>query len=275
MPFTNIENCIIKPHERFSEKPNYPGKVIICHHHSYIKAARELAKLSKDIEIIEDWEHTREFRILLKYKGIPIILDNTRDNAEETASHVVEHFFWAENPLEIINVSSAGSLQENISIGDALIGEKAIRDNKSVHNLADDSESAVSSAGLVEALDASPKKRKDVKIHRGNIWSNGNMYYTWDRLQEILKKDSILATETEMEAICIVLAWLNYNYSQIRDAKPEGKAGNLFYISDILPRTKEEKWVDTMNNMALLYPFKVSSLLWAIDTLASFSASAR
>lgn len=95
------------------------------------------------------------------------------------------------------------------------------------------------------------------------------MYYTWERLKEITAKKDISAVETEMEAICIVLSWLNYNYAQKRDIKPEGKVGNLFYISDKLPASKEEQWIDTMNNMSLLYPYKIQSLLWAIDTVAS------
>lgn len=169
MPFTDIENCIIKPHERYKVKENYPSKVILCHHQSYLKAARELAETNPNLKIIDDWPHAREFRMLLNYKGIPIILDNPRDNAEETATHVIEHYFWAEKPLQVINVSSAGALKMDLAIGDASIGTQAVRDNRSVHNLADNSEAAASSSLITTALESSPLKRQGVQVSRGDV----------------------------------------------------------------------------------------------------------
>ncbi len=72
-----------------------------------------------------------------------------------------------------------------------------------------------------------------------------------------------------MEAICLVAGWLNYNYSEQRKLVPPMKVGNLFYVSDQLPQHQGEVWVDTMNDPSLLYPYKVRSLLWAIETLCS------
>lgn len=66
-----------------------------------------------------------------------------------------------------------------------------------------------------------------------------------------------------MEGVCTAAGWLNHNYEKSHGPL---SVANLFYISDKLPQPGEQ-WVDTMNNMELLVPFKQQVLQWSIRAL--------
>lgn len=176
MAFTSVEQCIIKPHHRYIPRIDYPNRVIVCHHKSYLTLLRELSVDNPNEYAIDtSWKDAREFRLKFWHKGKPFVLDNSRDNAEETVTHVIEHYFWGGR--NIINVSSAGAISQELSIGDTFIATHAIPDNRVTHFFRNSNEIVESSPELTNWLRATtPSSHKPE--NEGMNWSTGTMYYT-------------------------------------------------------------------------------------------------
>lgn len=267
--YTGVENMMIKPHERYQPKLDYPRQAIIVHHPSYIAIAKELATEVTSLSSDENWEHALRYRQKFVYKGVPFVIDDARDNAKDTIRHELQNYLWGART--VINIGAAGGINPEVSIGDYIIGDRAIRDNGIDKNLATEEEEAASTPMVSGAVyDVSARLVQDGQIFRGDIWTVGNKYYTFDDLEAAKAggKFEPQAVDMEMAAFCIMAGWINANYSS---EMGELRVGNLFYISDKLPQTPEEKWIDPMLDMSQLVAFKTQVLLFAINTLAEAS----
>ena len=150
MPYLSVDECIIKPDERYSAKTGYPDRVIVAHHQSYLDILRKWETETHAVQIDNAWPDSKLYRMRFSYKGIPIILDNTRDNAEETVTHCIEHSFWGAR--QILNISSAGAVHDELQIGDLVIGKRAVRDDAATRELASNEIEAESSKKLTDLL---------------------------------------------------------------------------------------------------------------------------
>lgn len=268
MGYTNVEQAIIQPHERYQAWSDCPPRVILCHHRGYLDIWRGLTQKDSRFKVIP-WDKERDFRILVSYSGIPMVIDNARDNAEESSTHLVEWFFrCGKKPKTLVNIGSAGGINPDLQIGDRVIGTRAIRDNGSVANLATSDVAAVSDSRVSTRLQEIRGENDHQQTH-GDIWSVANMYYTRQRLNQILSEGQYdpQAVETEMGALCITAGWLNENYAQIYG---EMSIGNFFYLSDTLPQPGT-RWQDTMNDLSLLAPFKRQVLIQTAEAIASLT----
>ena len=266
MGYTEAGKFIIKPHERHSPISDFPRNAIIFHHHSYYDLASKLAEAHPEISIEESWPHALPSRRLLVCNGEPIILVNSLDSSERTIVAMEE--LALKGTRNFINIGSAGAINQDLSLGDVVVGDRAIRDNGITTVFVTPDVEARSDPTLNQALwDTATNDQGNLKkIVRGDIWSTSSMYYTWDRLHEAQKSYDPIAVETEMAAVCIFAGWLNHNYGDRFDAPV--RVGNLFYISVLLPKSEEEQWDDTMNQPQYHWQPKTQALLWAINTLS-------
>ncbi len=260
---------MIKPHERYQPKVDYPKHVIIVHHPSYIAIAKNLAAESPNLCHDECWEHASHYRQKFIYKGVPFVIDDARDNAKDTIRHELQNYFWGAR--NVLNIGAAGGVNPETAIGDLVVGERAIRDNGIDSNLASPDEEAISSPTVSKHLyDASYRLAGKGHTFHGDIWTVRNKYYTFDDLEMARadEKYNPQVVEMEMAAFCIMAGWINANYAE---QMGELQIGNLFYISDKLPQSSSEKWIDPMLDMSQLVAFKTQALLSAINTLAEMT----
>jgi purine-nucleoside phosphorylase len=266
--YTSAERLIIKPHERREILPDYPNSVIVCHHPDYLKIADELTHDSIDFVRDASWQNQTHYRQKYLYKGIPFVIDDARDSARGAIRHTERHYMWGAGL--IINIGAAGGIDAGLEIGSVVAGDRAIRDNGIDWDLATPDEKALSDKTVNDALLSaiSDKRQSDQLIERGDIWTVSHKYYTWDRLRSHQGGGvyNPIAIDMEMAPFCIMAGWLNANYSQNRGIL---RIGNMFYISDLLPKNEKKPWVDTVNDVERLIPFKRSVLRWTIDAIAS------
>lgn len=266
--YSRAEQLIIRPHERRETLMNYPSAVILCHHPDYLKIADDFTQESQGFTRDEGWQDQTHYRQKYIYKGVPFVIDDARDSARGTMRHTERHYMWGARL--VINIGATGGIDPSLKIGNFVAGDRAIRDNGIDWDLASPDEEARSSKIVNDALISTitDNKQPGQLIERGDIWTVGHKYYTRDRLTELQasEKYNPLAVDMEMAPFCTMAGWLNANYSQNRGIL---KVGNLFYISDLVPRTNQERWVDTVNDVAQLLPFKKSVLKWTIDAVAS------
>jgi hypothetical protein len=265
--YTNVEDLIIKPHDRYTPLQNFSTNVIMCHHPDYFVLADSIADRNRNFRRIECWEHEKPYRKKYCYNGVDFILDDARDNPKDSMRHVVQHYFAGAR--RIINIGAAGGIDPTLYVGDYVVGCQAVRDAGIDDNLASSDVIAESSACLTRYIeDAICHDTPAIQAHveTGDVWSVGNKYYTWlqiEAIQNTLLYD-IKCVDMEMASICITGGWLNHNYS---NDMGEVAVGNLFYISDILPRSRSEKWRDGMTDLQSLRHNKLRVLSSAMEAL--------
>jgi len=266
--YVRAEQLIIRPHERREPLINYPTIVILCHHPDYLKIADDFGQEFQGFTRDEGWQDQSHYRQKYFNKGVPFVIDDARDSARGTMRHTERHYMWGARL--IINIGAAGGIDTSLNIGNFVVGDRAIRDNGIDWDLASPDEEARSSKIINDALISAvtDNRQSGQLIERGDMWTVGHKYYTRDRLEELQagKKYNPLAVDMEMAPFCTMAGWLNANYSQNLGIL---YVGNLFYISDLIPRTNEKQWVDTVNDVEQLLPFKKSVLKWTIDAVTS------
>lgn len=263
--YTPVEQCIIRPHERelYSPKEAYPKVAILMHHTSYYDLARDIGLLDQRLKVDDNWAR-RKFNLQrIRWGHLPIALVWASDVSEEAVNRLMEQYFWGAKA--VINIGSAGGIAPGLQIGGEVVGQRAIRNNRTLDNIASAEEEAVSDPVLTEALIRNAYSEHG--LQSGTIWSVNNMMYRWEELKAI-QDQKPLAIEMEMAALCLTAGWLNFNYGT-----SHGKlaVGNLFYISDTLPQHSAETWRDSMNNLQSLAEYKREVLMGAIKTLAAIS----
>lgn len=118
-------------------------------------------------------------------------------------------------------VGTAGSLQRNVHVGDAVLCTGAIRDEGVSYHYMPDGEDAVASEGLVSSL------RKELQscgltVHEGRSWTIDAPYRETIEEARHYRDDGVLTVEMEASALFAVAAYRNV------------EAGALFAISDLL-----------------------------------------
>ena len=264
--YSSKEGLIIKPHERREVILKYPTSVIMFHHPSYFKIADDLAKEMTSLVLDKNWKYSKRYRKKYSYKGHDLVLDNPGESARGTMKHAEAHYMWGAR--HIINIGACGGINPELEIGDHIIGDRAIRDNRVDWELATSDEQAKSDKGVNDSINAAMigNQLGNYKIERGDVWTVGHKYYQRQRLQHILNDEdyNLHCVEMEMAPLCIMAGWLNTNYG---DENDKLRVGNLFYISDLLPHSNDEQWKETMHELSRLVPFKKRVLMWAIESI--------
>ncbi len=265
--YTSVEDLIIKPHERFPARSDYPRYAIFCHSDIYFRRLESAVDEVPGLQRRDDWQYTARHLQRYSYQGMDFVLNNARTSAKDMLTDTEKQYLWGVR--RIINIGSSGAVKSALTIGDIVVGDRAIRDTGIDLNLATLDEPARSSQHITEGLWNSSTKDQNISqsVVKGDVWSVANLYYTRQKVAEVRRSTDfdVASVEMEMAAFCVMAGWLNANYGSSRG---ELEVGSLFYISDVLPNDSGESWKDTINHPDNIL-FKSQVLFWAINTLAA------
>jgi len=136
---------------------------------------------------------------------------------EELAAYGINKF---------INLGTAGGLQKNMSVGDIVVCERAIRDEGTSHHYLPDEKYAYASKELTADLVSAIEKR-DIRFRKGTSWTTDAVYReTVEELQQY-RGEGVLTVEMEAAALFAVGSFRKVSVSSV------------FSVSDILT---EEGW---------------------------------
>ncbi len=142
--YTPVEQCVIRPHERelYQPKNDYPRVGILMHHTSYYQLAHDLSLSDQQLKVDGTWEYQKFNLQRIWWGNLPIALVWASDVSEEAVNRLMEQYFWGAK--DIINIGSAGGINPSLEVGNGIIGQRAIRNNRALDNIASPEEEALS-----------------------------------------------------------------------------------------------------------------------------------
>lgn len=127
--------------------------------------------------------YNREFRSVEgSYKGVTVIAVSTGVGGSSASLAVEELHNLGVHTM--IRVGSAGALQENIKLGDLIIGEGAIRDDGVSKTYVDTIYPAVANHEVLEKI-VEVCKEKEYPFHTGIVHSHETFYHDTNQEEEI------------------------------------------------------------------------------------------
>jgi uridine phosphorylase len=109
-------------------------------------------RLARRLDRVQVRRHYREFLTITgEYRAIPVSVMATGIGPDNTAIAVVEAAQCA-SPLTFIRLGSCGALQPQIAVGDLIISEQALRDERASHAYAPDAGPVPAHPEVLQAL---------------------------------------------------------------------------------------------------------------------------
>lgn len=180
--------------------------------------ARRIAGFFEKIEVRHS---NREFvTVTGSYKGVPVSAMATGIGTDNSAIAIVEASQCVDSPT-FIRVGSCGAIQDFISVGDLVITETALRDEKTTEFYANPDFEARADADVLDALIVAAKELR-VAFHVGTTCTTSDFYAGQGRKPtgfpardpekiERMRKQGVLNFEMEMSAYLTLAGVSTYN----------------------------------------------------------------
>lgn len=152
---------------------------------------------------------------------------------------------------KFISIGTAGTLQKNITIGNLMVCERAIRDEGTSHHYLKNSKYSYASKGMTDKIKKSLEKFKQ-KYFIGTSWTIDAPYRETVAEARQYQKEGVATVEMEASALFAVAQYRNV------------ELGSIFTISDSLA---ELQWKPkfhlkkTKNGLEILYEVAINTLL--------------
>ncbi|RMG60859.1 MAG: uridine phosphorylase [Deltaproteobacteria bacterium] len=184
--------------------------VITCGHP---ERAEKIASFFNEVKV---WRRNREFvTITGMWKGIPLTVMGTGIGPDNTAIAVVEAAQCVE-PVTFIRVGSCGGVSRQVSVGDLVITERALRDENTSHYYAPPEVEATASRDVLGALEEAAKELgfpyhvgltcTTSDFYAGQGWKVRGFDCTCPDKLERLEREGVLNVEMEMSVYLTLAA---------------------------------------------------------------------
>lgn len=264
--FYKKDNILIDPQTRpdYQKIKDYPEIVILGHSTRWPDILSAISKKDPNVSILN---HTltryRESVLFVSYgKRMQYIFSNEGSLGLHT--EIVKASF--NGAKYIINIGCSGSINKDLTIGDIVICNEAVRDSGFGNLLASEDQDAQCSQYLNRILlngisNLSMRIESFPKYKVGNVWCVNTLYYSKENAL-VAKEKGCDIVEMEMETGTITTGWLNENY--FNDTPIQ--YAQVSYISDKLP-INGENWQDVFaeGKTDAMITGKVNSLLIVLE----------
>lgn len=265
--FYSKDTLLISPENRpdYKKIENYPEIVILGHSTRWPEILSSTSISDPNLTVLNHSLTRYGETVLFLSYGRQILYTFTSEGSLNLHTKIVKAAF--NGAKYIINIGCAGSINENLNIGDIVICNRAVKDSGFGNLLATPDQIAVCSPFLntlllTNASNLSNKTRSFPKSILGNVWCVNTLYYSKQSVLEAKAKGCDIV-EMEMETGAITTGWLNENYFNDNPIH----YSQVSYISDKLPLS-QESWSDVFADGKTneMIKGKVNSLLVVLET---------
>ncbi len=265
--FYSKDTLLISPENRpdYKKIENYPEIVILGHSTRWPEILSSTSINNPNLTVLNHSLTRYGETVLFLSYGRQILYTFTSEGSLSLHTKIVKAAF--NGAKYIINIGCAGSINENLNIGDIVICNRAVKDSGFGNLLATPDQIAVCSPFLntlllTNASNLSNKTKSFPKSMLGNVWCVNTLYYSKQSVLEAKAKGCDIV-EMEMETGAITTGWLNENYFNDNPIH----YSQVSYISDKLPLS-QESWSDVFADGKTneMIKGKVNSLLVVLET---------
>jgi len=265
--FYSKDTLLISPENRpdYKKIENYPEIVILGHSTRWPEILSSTSISDPNLTVLNHSLTRYGETVLFLSYGRQILYTFTSEGSLSLHTKIVKAAF--NGAKYIINIGCAGSINENLNIGDIVICNRAVKDSGFGNLLATPDQIAVCSPFLntlllTNASNLSNKTKSFPKSMLGNVWCVNTLYYSKQSVLEAKAKGCDIV-EMEMETGAITTGWLNENYFNDNPIH----YSQVSYISDKLPLS-QESWSDVFADGKTneMIKGKVNSLLVVLET---------
>ena len=266
--FYSKDTLLISPENRpdYKKIENYPEIVILGHSTRWPEILSSTSINNPNLTVLNHSLTRYGETVLFLSYGRQILYIFTSEGSLSLHTKIVKAAF--NGAKYIINIGCAGSINENLNIGDIVICNRAVKDSGFGNLLATPDQIAVCSPFLntlllTNASNLSNKTKSFPKSMLGNVWCVNTLYYSKQSVLEAKAKGCDIV-EMEMETGAITTGWLNENYFNDNPIH----YSQVSYISDKLP-LNQESWSDVFadGKTCEMIKGKVNSLSLVLEAL--------
>lgn len=162
------------------------------------------------------------------YGGIKIAVGNGGRFSPDTA--IITEILCAGKVEYIIRAGSCGALEENIKIGDVVLGTGVVRGDGVTPYYVDSSFKTVSDTSVTEALRESSKEN-GINIHEGLIWTTDALLRETKELIQKVKGEGAIAVDMVSSALLTIAQVNKVKASSISAVSDNLMTGELGFIN--------------------------------------------